>query len=100
MLDLPEMPWDSPERTHECPAKARHREVDMWREDSDGYGAAVEYVQFWAGHWWAHNKEYATEVSTAPGAAERSWREPLKVRSGEQRLTLSSRSCRSRDFGR
>lgn len=35
-------------------------------EDSDGYGAAVEHIDRWGGRWWAHNREYATEVSFCP----------------------------------
>jgi hypothetical protein len=66
------LPYRNAQATHECPERARHLQTIRW--DLEGYeglfGPAVTRVQRWAGRWWAHNEEYATEISHCPWCGE------------------------------
>jgi len=64
--------FDGAEAQHDCVERQRHINATHrdWREDEDFkeplYGPSVLYIERVAGRWWAHNREYSTEVSYCP----------------------------------
>lgn len=60
----------TPSATHECPEKERHLGISRQGPGADSpearYGPALEGIARFNGRWWAHNDEYATEVSFCP----------------------------------
>jgi hypothetical protein len=61
--------------THDCPAKNGHLGIDRQSPNADLpealYGPAFEKIEQFDGRWWAHNDEYATEVTFCPWCAAR-----------------------------
>lgn len=68
--------WDSNSRTkvfvdaleHQCPERERHRGIDAHDDQSPEHlwGPAIQRIAYVEGTWWAHNSEYATQVSFCP----------------------------------
>lgn len=68
---LPKLSSEHPEAVHDCPQRRSHRSTVAWEEkDHELYGPAITEVTRWSGRWWAHNEEYATEVSHCPWCGE------------------------------
>ncbi len=68
---LDRLPYENPQATHDCPKRGRHLQTIRWdlEEDEDRtglWGPAVTRIEQWSGRWWAHNEEYATEVTHCP----------------------------------
>lgn len=65
----------TPSETHECPEKERHWGISRQSPGTDSpearYGPAFEKIGCFNGRWWAHNDEYATEVSFCPWCGRR-----------------------------
>jgi hypothetical protein len=62
--------FQQPGSRHQCLERGRHAGLaERAAEDTPTehlYGAAIVRVEHAAGKWWAHNGEYATEVSFCP----------------------------------
>jgi hypothetical protein len=60
---------------HDCPVKTRHLGISRLGPGADlpeaRYGPAFEQIEYFDGRWWAHNDEYATEVTFCPWCGSR-----------------------------
>jgi hypothetical protein len=61
---------EAPEEAHVCEERDRHRGLAVRISDTDPpeelYGAAITRIEQLRGRWWAHNGEYATEITFCP----------------------------------
>ncbi len=68
------------EERHECPARDAHRSAEHGPSDrripAARYGPALTRIERSDGRWWAHNDEYATEISFCPWCGEELEPEP------------------------
>lgn len=64
--------FDHPEARHDCPERLRHVNAvpTDWLADEEVletiYGPAFLHVERVRGRWWAHNREYSTQISFCP----------------------------------
>jgi uncharacterized protein (DUF433 family) len=65
--------FQNPEDRHQCPARTDHLGAGHgpgWDDDDSTpdrlWGDAIRRIERVGGRWWAHNEEYATEVSFCP----------------------------------
>ncbi len=60
----------TPSAIHECPAKDGHLGITRQGPGADlpeaRYGPAFEKIECFDRRWWAHNDEYATQVTFCP----------------------------------
>ena len=58
----------TPDARHHCTRQADHLGTSAGQSEVPGalYGSAVCMIERIGNRWWAHNEEYATEVSFCP----------------------------------
>ena len=65
----------TPSASHDCSEKEGHRGITRQSPGADSpeacYGPAFETIECFNGTWWAHNDEYATEVTFCPWCGDR-----------------------------